>query len=73
LKYACGLKLGPAFILNQNPIFEMASNQIKIRFRIDDCTSKQLRRLEVYPPLAAPEATWGQEVNFLLTFSPSDF
>ena len=23
---ACGLKLGPASILNQNPIFEMASN-----------------------------------------------
>jgi hypothetical protein len=27
LKYACGLKLGPALILNQNPFFEMASNQ----------------------------------------------
>ena len=25
LQYACGLKLGPAAILNQNPIFEMAS------------------------------------------------
>jgi hypothetical protein len=24
--YACGLKLGPAAILNQNPIFEMGSN-----------------------------------------------
>ena len=26
-KYACGLKLGPALILNQNPFFEMASSQ----------------------------------------------
>jgi len=25
-QYACGLKLGPAAILNQNPIFEMGSN-----------------------------------------------
>jgi hypothetical protein len=25
-QYASGLKLGPAAILNQNPIFEMASN-----------------------------------------------
>ena len=25
-QYACGLKLGPAAILNQNPIFEMDSN-----------------------------------------------
>ena len=24
-QYACGLKLGPAAILNQNPIFEMRS------------------------------------------------
>jgi hypothetical protein len=24
-QYACGLKLGPAAILNQNPIFEMDS------------------------------------------------
>jgi len=24
-QYACGLKLGPAAILNQNPIFEMGS------------------------------------------------
>ena len=28
LEYACGLKLGPALILNQNPFFEMASNRI---------------------------------------------
>jgi len=27
-QYACGLKLGPAGILNQNPIFEMASRNI---------------------------------------------
>jgi hypothetical protein len=26
---ACGLKLGPAAIWNQNPIFEMGSNQTK--------------------------------------------
>jgi hypothetical protein len=26
-QYACGLKLGPAAILNQNPIFEMPSNK----------------------------------------------
>ena len=26
LQYASGLKLGPAAILNQNPIFETASN-----------------------------------------------
>ena len=25
LEYACGLKLGSALILNQNPFFEMAS------------------------------------------------
>jgi hypothetical protein len=28
LEYACGLNLGPALILNQNPIFEMASKII---------------------------------------------
>ena len=27
-QYASGLKLGPAAILNQNPIFEMGSNNI---------------------------------------------
>jgi len=27
-QYASGLKLGPAAILNQNPIFEMGSKQI---------------------------------------------
>jgi hypothetical protein len=26
LQYACGLKSGPAYILNQNPFFEIASN-----------------------------------------------
>jgi hypothetical protein len=26
--YACGLKLGPAAILNQNPIFEMTSRYV---------------------------------------------
>jgi hypothetical protein len=31
-QYACGLKLGPAAILNQNPIFEMASNKKATRF-----------------------------------------
>ena len=28
LEYACGLKLGPALTLSQNPIFEMASKQL---------------------------------------------
>ena len=28
LQYACGLKRGPALILNQNPLFEIASNTI---------------------------------------------
>jgi len=27
---ACGLKLGPAAILNQNPIFEMGSNILSL-------------------------------------------
>jgi hypothetical protein len=27
-RYASGLKLGPAAILNQNPIFEMASRSV---------------------------------------------
>jgi hypothetical protein len=27
LQYACGLKLGPALSLNQNPLFEMASGK----------------------------------------------
>jgi len=26
LEYACGLKLAPALTLNQDPVFEMASN-----------------------------------------------
>ena len=34
LEYACGLKLGPALILNQNPFFEMASNLLFIRLSI---------------------------------------
>jgi hypothetical protein len=29
-KYACGFKLGPAAILNQNPIFEMAYNNLAL-------------------------------------------
>jgi hypothetical protein len=29
LEYACGLKLGPALTLSKNPIFEMASNELK--------------------------------------------
>jgi hypothetical protein len=28
LEYACGLKLGPALTLSQNPIFEMASSSL---------------------------------------------
>ena len=28
LKYSCGLNLGPALTLNQNPIFEMPSNNL---------------------------------------------
>jgi hypothetical protein len=28
LEYACGLKLDPTLTLNQNPIFEMASDMI---------------------------------------------
>jgi hypothetical protein len=28
LEYACGLRLGPALILNQNPFFEMASSKV---------------------------------------------
>jgi hypothetical protein len=31
LKYSCGLKLGPAATLNQNPIFEIASIPFKGR------------------------------------------
>jgi hypothetical protein len=31
-QYACGFKPGPAAILNQNPIFEMASNKKATRF-----------------------------------------
>jgi hypothetical protein len=30
LEYACGLKLGPALILNQNPFFEMASSKSRL-------------------------------------------
>ncbi len=30
LKYSSGLKLGPAATLNQNPIFEMASNEVML-------------------------------------------
>ena len=29
-EYACGLKLGPALVLDQNPIFEMASSILHI-------------------------------------------
>jgi len=32
LKYASGLNLGPALILNQNLIFEMASVKDEVRF-----------------------------------------
>jgi hypothetical protein len=32
LEYACGLNLCPALILNQNPIFEMASIKDGVRF-----------------------------------------
>jgi hypothetical protein len=35
LQYACGLKLGPAAILNQNPIFEMGSRSKVDVGRID--------------------------------------
>jgi hypothetical protein len=36
LEYACGLKLGPALTLSQNPFFEMASNNPKsIFFSVD--------------------------------------
>ncbi len=28
-QYACGLKLGPALTLNQNPIFEMTSTNMR--------------------------------------------
>jgi len=34
-KYACGLKLGPAAILNQNPIFEITSGvKLKTAFQV---------------------------------------
>jgi hypothetical protein len=31
LEYACGLKLGPALTLSQNPIFEMASSELNFK------------------------------------------
>jgi len=31
LEYACGLKLAPALTLNQNPVFEMASDRAEKR------------------------------------------
>jgi len=34
LEYACGLKLGPALTLSQNPIFEMASNVREVEIAI---------------------------------------
>jgi len=46
LQYACGLKLGPAAILNQNPIFEMASgNGFK--------TPSKVQWLRCRPPINA--------------------
>jgi len=33
-QYASGLKLGPAAILNQNPIFEMVSNNFRSAVKI---------------------------------------
>jgi hypothetical protein len=35
LQYACGLKLGPAAILNQNPIFEMGSKKAAVVYRAE--------------------------------------
>jgi len=37
-EYACGLKLGPALALNQNPNFEMASGEkiCTFKFQIKD-------------------------------------
>jgi hypothetical protein len=32
-EYACGLKLGPALILNPNPNFEMASNETQVFYK----------------------------------------
>jgi hypothetical protein len=34
LEYACGLKLGPALTLSQNPIFEMASSVFVVKLPI---------------------------------------
>ena len=36
LEYACGLKLGPALTLNQNPIFEIASSKLNLIFSDTD-------------------------------------
>ena len=34
LEYACGLKLGPALILSQNPDFEMAYSRLPSRMKL---------------------------------------
>jgi hypothetical protein len=42
---ACGLKLGPAAILNQNPIFEMASSASKPHLMSDSCVASFFKML----------------------------
>ena len=42
-EYACRQKLGPALILNQNPIFEMASEELYlVNFEIEEIKMKML-------------------------------
>jgi hypothetical protein len=49
LKYACGLNLGPALILNKNPIFEMASiTYFKKKLSAHCCVVLRLKMLTYY-------------------------
>ena len=47
-QYASGLKLGPAAILNQNPIFETGSNEIIV-------LQKEKRNIDTTHPMLQPE------------------
>jgi hypothetical protein len=47
-QYASGLKLGPAAILNQNPIFEMGSNEIL-------ALQKERRNIDTTDSMLQPE------------------
>ena len=68
LEYACGFKLGSAANLNQNPIFEMASNKtgiVKNLLPIEAAIKGAFRNIAIGFPVPSPLISKGNKIAII--------